>query len=594
MEQVRGHDSADSKELTMTTPKAAGRALQVGEMVQVSSAASSTTEFPMRLKLLAVLDTTYPAPNLVIQQASAIVSIGVFFLIAVSIIVFCVESHPRYYQRDLVSLFAIEAVCIGVFTAEFVLRLILVPDRKAFLRSLLNIIDVASITPFYVDLILSDGSHLNSLVILRVVRLARVFRVFKLGKYSTGLQLVVHAMRQSQEALSLLAFILGIGLVLYASLVFIAEGFHSSFDEDTRCWMYDNDADIGPYAGKPSQFQSIPDSVWWALVTLATVGYGDQVPRTWSGKCVGFVTMIVGVLVLAFPIILISNNFSEAVKELANVQDEAEGSDAMSLPTVSMYEGSVDMPRPSPPGIEPGSPTPVLLSAPPHAATGPDTTSSCNRRSPFISPRVEPGSGTVVAHFKYGGRFRPVYYMAKLGNDGYQFRYDPLFAVSYDRKGVAVLNDSADARASQYLVRLEVMLDHELVQAMAMEAVQKTNLFERRKVSKVNTFASQVARIMVSVTSLPPDVRLLTSEFSSPGNSVELVFSAGSEEGLATAKSSLPECFLQCTCSSTFGAPARPDLEITLPLLLSPFARPGLALLSMRSATSSTDSYPMQ
>eukprot|EP01062_Namystynia_karyoxenos_P021284 TRINITY_DN18089_c0_g1_i1.p1 TRINITY_DN18089_c0_g1~~TRINITY_DN18089_c0_g1_i1.p1 ORF type:complete len:822 (+),score=209.34 TRINITY_DN18089_c0_g1_i1:104-2569(+) len=289
----------------------------------------------LRQKVYALLDPSVPAATPAAAQAATVLSLVIFFLIFLSITVFCVESHPSFYRRDNVALFAIETVCVSVFTLEWAVKLITCDDKESYLRSTLNMVDLLSIVPYYINLIVaastSGGSAgLESLVFMRVVRLARVFRVFKLGKYYKGFQLVIYAMRQSSEALSLLGFLLGICLVLFASLVFIAEQSEADFEPLTSRWEYNwhrwtpERKQRSSRASDPgvSEFQSIPDSLWWSLVTLATVGYGDQVPRTWAGKGVGMLAMTVGVLVLAFPIILISNNFSEAVREYNAHQQE--------------------------------------------------------------------------------------------------------------------------------------------------------------------------------------------------------------------------------------------------------------------------------
>eukprot|EP01065_Artemidia_motanka_P046331 TRINITY_DN6996_c0_g1_i1.p1 TRINITY_DN6996_c0_g1~~TRINITY_DN6996_c0_g1_i1.p1 ORF type:complete len:598 (+),score=174.02 TRINITY_DN6996_c0_g1_i1:158-1951(+) len=563
------------------------------ESARDTADATTVPEPTRREKIYALLDTSMPASSPALQQAATIISISIFVLIAVSIVVFCVESHPDYWQRNNEVLYSIEACCIAVFSFEYGVKLALCPDRVAFLRSPLNGIDVASILPFYMDLFVSkiggSESHLDSLVFLRVVRLARVFRVFKLGKYSSGLQLVVFAMSQSSEALSLLAFLLGIGLVLFASLVFIAEEIQSSFNETREVWVYANDSALGVWAGADSQFQSIPSSVWWALVTLSTVGYGDQVPRTWAGKAVGFVTMIVGVLVLAFPIILISNNFSETVKEFTEQQRREGAAQSAGDPFAdfgAVLSDELDS------DVESGPPSPIQETPTAGIARrSPDTSPPPSVTAAAIpSPRslvaIEPGPNSIVTHFKFGGRMRPVYYVSKLANDVHQFRYDPLFTVPMDRRGDVDAVTQIDEAVGQYLLRVDVVLDHEHVQSIAVEAVARTGLFDRRKVARANTFAFQLAKITLSVPTLPQCARLLTTEFASPGTSLPVLFAATSAESLATIRELLPECFMHLSCTNSFGAgtEARPDFQVTVPLLLSLYSRPNVALWPERAA----------
>ncbi|XP_068760909.1 potassium voltage-gated channel subfamily A member 2-like [Montipora capricornis] len=148
--------------------------------------------------------------------------------------------------------FVIEILCITWFTFEYVVRLLSAPQKLVFIRSFLNIIDLVAILPYYITLPMNEARVTNRsftlLAMLRVIRLVRVFRIFKLSRHSKGLQVLGYTLRSSSRELAMLVFFLFIGVVLFASAVYYAE------------------------QGSQSNFESIPDAFWWAVVTMTTVG----------------------------------------------------------------------------------------------------------------------------------------------------------------------------------------------------------------------------------------------------------------------------------------------------------------------------------
>eukprot|EP01062_Namystynia_karyoxenos_P009469 TRINITY_DN13354_c0_g1_i1.p1 TRINITY_DN13354_c0_g1~~TRINITY_DN13354_c0_g1_i1.p1 ORF type:complete len:631 (+),score=152.80 TRINITY_DN13354_c0_g1_i1:83-1975(+) len=268
----------------------------------------------------ALFDAEGPAEEVFADQNSLVsrtLFFATFIMIIISVGVFTVESLPEFYQRDLRVFFIIESICIGWFTMELVIRFATCPSRKAFLRGPLNIVDFAAIAPYYLDLMFlvfggGSGSGSNGLVILRVVRLTRVFRVFKLSKYDEGVQVVVMSLRRSTDALSLLIFLMALAMVLFGSGMFFAEQEAADWNATTKEWV--RKPQYGGSA-KKHHINSIPIGFWWCLVTLTTVGYGDMYPVTLGGYLVGSAAMMGGLLIVAFPIIIIGANFTEVRHE---------------------------------------------------------------------------------------------------------------------------------------------------------------------------------------------------------------------------------------------------------------------------------------
>jgi voltage-gated potassium channel len=215
-------------------------------------------------------------------------------LVLVNVGAVVLESVPRIEARYAKAFEAIEVVSLVVFTVEYLLRLwtavedIPLSDRSplaarlAWARSPAALVDLVAILPFY--LLLFDQAD------LRVFALLRLLRFFKLARYSSGLTSLIEAIYAERHALVASLLILG-GLVLtMATLMHLAEG-----------------------SVQPDRYGTIPDAMWWAVITLTTVGYGDVVPITPLGKVIAGLTAIMGFALLALPIGIIATSFSEVI-----------------------------------------------------------------------------------------------------------------------------------------------------------------------------------------------------------------------------------------------------------------------------------------
>jgi len=269
--------------------------------------------------------------------------------VTVSTITFVMESIPEFRERPAEcaerlqkglpptiedcepqpdkTFYAIEVVCILIFTVEYLARMVLAhsdrpPNVSGWLYTLrysktpMNIVDLLAILPFYVDLVAGGGSA----GFLRVLRLARILRLFKMAKHHPGVKMFTEVMIMSGQPLLLLLFFNVIIVVLFGSLVFFAE--NESFSVAPEFTDTQNGTVAAAYpkgvyirgsqdfeSDEATPFRSIPYGLWWVCVTMTTVGYGDMSPTTRLGKALGISCFYVGIIFLALPIGVLSTNF---------------------------------------------------------------------------------------------------------------------------------------------------------------------------------------------------------------------------------------------------------------------------------------------
>eukprot|EP00112_Aurelia_sp_Birch-Aquarium-sp1_P022363 Seg628.2 transcript_id=Seg628.2/GoldUCD/mRNA.D3Y31 product="Potassium voltage-gated channel subfamily A member 10" protein_id=Seg628.2/GoldUCD/D3Y31 len=168
----------------------------------------------------------------------------------------------RLDEKRKTVLLVLEGICVAWFTFELAIRFIVCPSRIKFIKNIMNWIDFLAIIPFFVEIILVYAfKETSDIMYLQIIRVIRVFRIIKLSKHNVGLQILGHTLKASIRELFLLIFFLAIGIVIFASIVYYCE-------KDQ----------------KGTKFQSIPNTFWWAVITMTTVGYGDMAPTTPAGK----------------------------------------------------------------------------------------------------------------------------------------------------------------------------------------------------------------------------------------------------------------------------------------------------------------------
>uniref|UniRef100_UPI0032179C66 ion transporter n=1 Tax=uncultured Draconibacterium sp. TaxID=1573823 RepID=UPI0032179C66 len=199
------------------------------------------------------------------------VSLLIVILISVALVI--LESVPDINQNYHQVLKISEWIITLIFTIEYILRIAIVKKPLHYIFSFYGIIDLLSVVPTYLGLIIV-GSH--SLVVIRTLRLLRIFRILKLTRYTQAGRSLARALWASRAKISVFIFFVMILVIIIGTIMYLAEG---------------------PQHG----FTSIPRGIYWAIVTLTTVGYGDISPGTPLGQLIASVVMIMGYAIIAVP-----------------------------------------------------------------------------------------------------------------------------------------------------------------------------------------------------------------------------------------------------------------------------------------------------
>ena len=212
-------------------------------------------------------------------QAGKRFDIILLIFIVASVLVVMLETIEEIDARFHHLFIVLEWVFTVVFTIEYILRLYAVKRPIKYATSFYGMIDLLAILPTYVDVLFSGSRYLLA---IRALRLLRIFRIFKLAKFLKESSIIMMSLRASRPKITVFLVFIFLVVIVTGSIMYFVEG------------------------GRGSGFTSIPKSIYWAIVTLTTVGYGDIHPVTNLGQLIAAVLMISGYAVLAVPTGIIS------------------------------------------------------------------------------------------------------------------------------------------------------------------------------------------------------------------------------------------------------------------------------------------------
>jgi voltage-gated potassium channel len=199
--------------------------------------------------------------------------ITIIVLIFISIFLVLIDSVAPVHERYRTYLRIAEWVITGLFLIEYILRIYVLEKPFRYIFSFFGIIDLLAILPNFIGLIFAGS---QSLMVIRAVRLLRVFRIFKLSRYTTAGRSLASAVYRSREKIFMFIAVVLTLVVIFGTVMYLVEG-------------------------EENGFTSIPVSIYWAIVTLTTVGYGDISPATGIGQFLASVVMILGYAIIAVP-----------------------------------------------------------------------------------------------------------------------------------------------------------------------------------------------------------------------------------------------------------------------------------------------------
>ena len=203
------------------------------------------------------------------------------------------QSPPKHQKYGGI-LLTIEWIFTIFFTIEYILRIYCSRDKKKYIFSTMGIIDLLSIIPTYLMVFYAP---IGSLIDIRIMRLIRIFRIFQLSPYLRSGHKMQIALRSSRPKIIVFILYISLMVIILGTLMYIIEGQQNGFD-------------------------NIPKSIYWAVVTLTTVGYGDVVPITTIGKTIAVFIMLLGYAIIAVPTGIVTAELTKKRKEKEQLKNQ--------------------------------------------------------------------------------------------------------------------------------------------------------------------------------------------------------------------------------------------------------------------------------
>lgn len=219
-------------------------------------------------------------------KAGRAFDIALIIAILSSLLVLVLESIPAVASQWRTELRYLEYTFTALFTIEYLLRLYCSPKPVAYAKSFYGVVDLLAILPTYLAFFFPSASFMG---VIRLLRVMRIFRVLKLVRYLQDSNILLRSLLMARRKIFIFFSTVAILVTIFGALIFVIEG---------------------PKNG----FTSIPKSIYWAIVTITTVGYGDLVPQTNLGKAVASITMLLGYSILAVPTGIITAELNQEMR----------------------------------------------------------------------------------------------------------------------------------------------------------------------------------------------------------------------------------------------------------------------------------------